>query len=304
MRTAHRSWLWSLLAALLASLTNPLTVHGSDWQTCTEDIAYRLSAAAPQQGDVVLVELRGAATHSRAEGRWGEQPFYFWPAGNGLHHALVGVDLSQRPGTSPLLLTATRDDGSPQTCTVPLQVRSGDFPTERLRVAPRFVNPPPEMLPRIAEETQRLRALFAAVTPQRLWRGRFQPPIEGLPPAGNFGRRRVLNDQPRAPHTGEDFPAPAGTPVRAAQRGRVVLAEELYFAGNTVILDHGLGLYTLYAHLQSITAEPGAVVEAGAVIGTVGATGRVTGPHLHWAARLHDARVNPQHLLALPGLEE
>ncbi len=300
MRTAHRSWLW----LLLASLTNPLAVRGADWQPCTEGLAYRLSAAAPQQGDVVLVELRGAATHSRAEGRWGEQPLYFWPAGDALHHALVGVDLSQRPGTSQLLLTATRDDGSSQTCTVPLPVRSDDFPTERLRVAPRFVNPPPEMLPRIAEETQRLRALFAVVTPQRLWRGRFQPPIEGLPPAGNFGRRRVLNDQPRAPHTGEDFPAPAGTPVRAAQRGRVVLAEELYFAGKTVILDHGLGLYTLYAHLQSITAQPGAVVEAGAVIGTVGATGRVTGPHLHWAARLHDARVNPQNLLALPVREE
>ncbi|MCL6565937.1 MAG: M23 family metallopeptidase [Acidobacteriia bacterium] len=300
MWTVRTSRLWWLPVVLLACPPNSPTAREADWQSCAEGIAYRLSDATPQQGAVVLLELRGAATYSRAEGRWGEQPLHFWPAGEALHQALVGVDLARRPGKSPLVLTATRDDGTSQTCTVPLQVRSGDFPIERLRVAPRFVNPPPEVLPRIAEETERLRALFAAVTPQRLWHGRFLPPIEGLPPAGNFGRRRVLNEQPRAPHTGEDFPAPTGTPVRAAQRGRVVLAEELYFAGKTVLLDHGLGLYTMYAHLHSITTQQGAVVEAGAVIGTVGATGRVTGPHLHWAARLNDARVNPQDLLALP----
>ena len=136
------------------------------------------------------------------------------------------------------------------------------------------------------------------MTPERLWQGGFRRPLEAEA-AGNFGRRRILNDQPRASHSGEDYSAPAGTPVYAAQRGRVALADELFFSGKTVVLDHGLGLFTFYAHLQSITVEPGQVVEAGALLGRVGSTGRVTAAHLHWAARLNQARVNPRDLVAL-----
>src|SRR5262249_34494202 len=126
----------------------------------------------------------------------------------------------------------------------------------------------------------------------------------GAAAARNFGRRRILNGQPGSPHTGVDFPAVAGTPVRAAQRGRVVLAQELYFAGNTVVVDHGLGLYTFYGHLSSVTVKVDDVVELGAVLGEVGATGRVTGPHLHWGVTLNRARVNPLNLVALLAREQ
>ncbi len=289
-----------ITAALAMGLARVAAAQEAAWENCAEGIEYLLSRKAPRQGSVVLLEVRGAASHSVLEGRWGSQTLHFWRAGQRLHRALVGVDLGRAPGTSRLRLTATREAGETRTCELRLRVQDGAFLVERLRVEPRFVEPPPEVQARIVEESRLLRELFRTVTPQRLWQGAFVAPLDGIQPAGNFGRRRVLNEQPRPPHTGEDFPAAAGTPVRAAQRGRVALARELYFAGNTVIIDHGLGLYTLYAHLSRISAKEGTTVEAGEVVGKVGATGRVTGAHLHWAVRLNNARVDPLDLLALP----
>ena len=125
-------------------------------------------------------------------------------------------------------------------------------------------------------------------------------PLDGVRTGTNFGRRRILNGQPRSPHSGLDLSAPAGTPVRAPQRGQVAFASELFFAGNTVILDHGLGLFTLYGHLESISVSLGDVVEPGATLGRVGSTGRATGPHLHWGMSVNAARVNPLGILRLP----
>ena len=142
-------------------------------------------------------------------------------------------------------------------------------------------------------------AILDKVTPERFWDGPFRPPLRDLQARGNFGRRRFLNGQPRAPHSGEDFRADAGTPVHAVQRGRVVLARNLFYAGNAVILDHGLGLYTFYAHLESIAVQEGELVEAETLLGKAGATGRVTGAHLHLSVRLNNARVNPLDLLGL-----
>ncbi len=172
---------------------------------------------------------------------------------------------------------------------------------ESLKVAPNFVEPNPEQLARAEAERQRLRAIFATLTPERLWDGRFHYPLTGVTTGGNFGKRRILNGKPGSPHSGVDFPAPSGTPVYAPQRGRVVLAEPLYFSGNTVILDHGLGLYTLYAHFESISVQPGDLVDTGALLGKVGATGRVTGPHLHWGATVNRARTNPLQLISVLG---
>jgi murein DD-endopeptidase MepM/ murein hydrolase activator NlpD len=154
-------------------------------------------------------------------------------------------------------------------------------------------------LARAEEERKRLREIFATVTPEKFWRGAFRVPLDGATTGGNFGRRRVLNGQPGSPHSGVDFPAPTGTPVYAAQRGRVVLAEPLYFSGNTVIIDHGWGVYTLYGHFAEIDVKPGDAIEAGGLLGKVGATGRVTGPHLHWGLTVNRARVNALDIVAL-----
>src|SRR5262249_61928637 len=146
----------------------------------------------------------------------------------------------------------------------------------------------------------RLRARFQPVTPERLWHGRFTRPVAAdLPPEG-FGSRRIINGQPRMPHSGVDFAAERGTAVVAANRGRVALVGDFFFAGRLVALDHGLGLYTLYFHLDRIDVPEGAMVERGEQIGVVGATGPATGPHLHWAAQLGASRVDALALLSVP----
>jgi murein DD-endopeptidase MepM/ murein hydrolase activator NlpD len=117
----------------------------------------------------------------------------------------------------------------------------------------------------------------------------------------NFGQRRILNGQPRSSHAGVDFASATGTLVRAAQCGRIALAENLFFSGGTVVIDHGLGLYTFYGHLSAILVKEGQRVQAGVPVGKVGATGRATGPHLHWSVRLNGARVNPLALVAALG---
>jgi murein DD-endopeptidase MepM/ murein hydrolase activator NlpD len=134
----------------------------------------------------------------------------------------------------------------------------------------------------------------------KLWTGAFVRPVEA-PANSAFGTRSILNGQPRSAHGGADFSSPAGTPVRAANAGRVMLAGDLYYTGGTVVIDHGLGVVSLFAHLSAIDAREGATVAAGEVVGRVGATGRVTGAHLHWTVRVGGARVDPLSLLAMLG---
>jgi len=214
-------------------------------------------------------------------------------------HGLFGIDLARKPGNLSLVLDGTEIDGSAFSVTRVMRVLSGRFPSEPLRVAPEFVEPPAEALPRIDAERERVASIWREPVGPRHWAGPFRLPVEGSL-RDNFGARRVFNGQPRSPHNGVDFPAPAGTPVRAPAPGRVALAEELYFSGGTVILDHGGGLFTSYFHLSRLDVAAGVLVRDGQEIGAVGSTGRVTGPHLHWSARLEGARINPLSLLHLP----
>jgi murein DD-endopeptidase MepM/ murein hydrolase activator NlpD len=171
---------------------------------------------------------------------------------------------------------------------------------ERLTLPGGMVNLDPEAERRAANEAVRMRALYDTVTPERLWRGPFTQPVASRKPGGGFGSRRVINGQPRMPHAGIDYSADRGTPVVASNRGRVALLGEFFFAGRLVALDHGLGLYTLYFHLDGVAVTEGQIVERGQTVGTVGTTGRSTGPHLHFAAQLGRARINPPDLYALP----
>ncbi len=179
-----------------------------------------------------------------------------------------------------------------------LDVAPGVFPIEELKVEQKFVTPAKTDAERAEGEAVKVHELYTHGEEKRLFEGRFDPPIPGAATA-RFGERRVFNGQPRAPHSGMDLKAKKGVPVRAPAAGKVALAGPLYFSGNTIILDHGLGITTLYAHLSRMTVHRGDLVKKGQLIGKVGATGRVTGPHLHWALKFHEARVDPYSLVAL-----
>lgn len=211
--------------------------------------------------------------------------------------ALVGIDLDTAPGEYPIRIEAVLAGGAAATEEQPLPVGAKDFPTRELSVAPKFVNPPPSVERRITRERQRLGEIFRTIGPTPRWRGPFVRPIEVTVISG-FGVRSVYNGEARAPHSGADFASPSGTPIAAPGGGTVVLAEPLYFTGQTVVLDHGLGLVSLFAHMSRIDVAVGDEVAVGRRLGLVGATGRVTGPHLHWTVRLRGARVDPMSLIA------
>ena len=212
---------------------------------------------------------------------------------------LVGIDLETAPRTYPVTVEAV-GTGAVARATHRLVVVPRRFPTRTLTVDPAFVNPPASALPRIERETAELNQLWANSAATRLWDGPFSRPV---PDAANsaFGTRSILNGEPRSPHSGADFNSATGTLIKAPNGGRVVVSGDRYFTGNTVMIDHGLTLFSLFAHLSEIDVHVGDVVKTDDVIGKVGATGRVTGPHLHWSVRVNGARVDPLSLLSVLG---
>jgi murein DD-endopeptidase MepM/ murein hydrolase activator NlpD len=307
LRTTPLSFLLRVaFAAFFAVAVCPALVaaQAKTWlsQDCGNGVSLRLSPPAASQGSLLQAEVRSAAPLSGIDAKWAAHAVPFWPDARraNVQRALVGVDLERKAGEYELSFAAQLPGGEQLSCTSRVTVKGGKFAIENLKVAPEFVEPNPKDIERADKERQRLRELFGTSTPERLWRGSFRLPLPGAKNARNFGRRRMLNGQPGSPHTGVDFPAPAGTLIHASQRGRVVLAENLFFSGNTVVLDHGLGVYTFYGHLISMSVKVGDLVSAGAILGHVGATGRVTGPHLHWGLTVNQARVNPLQIVGLP----
>lgn len=265
-------------------------------------LAATVSPAETRQGDILVVRVTVPEAPETLEGTFAGRPLLFVADADGAYRAIVGIDLQQPPGTYSVTIH-WRPPEAEVTHELPVPVREGAFPIQRLTLPPRMVDPDPADLPRIREEQELLETLFAQPDGTAHFAGPFLLPLDpAFQPSGTFGRRRLLNGRLRSPHTGEDFPAPVGTPVLATNRGRVAYAGEMYFAGRSVVLDHGLGLYTLYAHLDTIAVEPGELVAAGQLLGRVGTTGRVTGPHLHWGARLGPSRVDPMALLRLGDL--
>lgn len=254
-----------------------------------------VTARSIQPGELVVltVDAPGDAdgVHVRAFGHEIE-PF---AVGSGRWRALVGIDLDVKAG--PHVVTV---EAGHARATRTLHVLPKSFPTRRLTVDPDFVTPPPSATERIERDQQRLAKAWQSSVATRLWTEPFTRPVAEVANSA-FGTRSIFNGLPRNAHSGADFLSPAGTPVRAPNEGRVLIAEDLYFSGNTIVIDHGLGLFSLLAHLSLIDVREGDRVAVGQVVGKVGATGRVTGPHLHWAVRLNGARVDPLSLLALLG---
>ncbi len=180
-----------------------------------------------------------------------------------------------------------------------IRVGQYPYPEQRLTVAPEMAAPPPEQLDRIEREIALVSVLWWSGAPP-MFTLPLAPPIDPLPEFRSFGSRRVLNGEPKNPHSGVDLSAPTGTPVRAAAAGTVVLTGTHYFSGNSVFVDHGDDLITMYFHLDHIDVKQGDTIDRGQTVGTVGSTGRATGPHLHFGVRWHGARIDPAVLLMDP----
>ena len=280
------------VAALLALALLPLSSSAAD------RLAVSWHPARPRIGDVAWLHVRGGSETAVVEGSVGNRPLAFFPYAGG-HAALVGLDLDVKPGSQPWRLAVLEPGLEPRQLAGKVTVAARQFPVQRLNVPTGMADPDPETERRAVAEGMHLQMLYRTVSPERLWRGAFVRPVAGTEPPSGFGARRIINGRPRAAHGGADYRAPQGTPVVAANAGRVALVGEYFFPGRLIALDHGLGLYTLYFHLDSVAVSEGDRVDRGQPIGTVGATGRATGPHLHFGAQLGSARVDPAALLAL-----
>jgi murein DD-endopeptidase MepM/ murein hydrolase activator NlpD len=258
-----------------------------------------VAARAIQPGELVVLTMATSEPVETLAVRAFERDLIPFRTDPTTWRVIVGIDLDVKPGRQVVVLRPGAPlDGASISYTLP--VRPKTFPTRRLTVDDAFVNPPAAVTRRIQEEAARLSRIWTSSAESRLWTEPFVRPVND-PANSRFGSRSILNGQPRSPHGGADFASPSGTPVRSPNAGRVVLAGDLYYTGGTVVVDHGLGLVSLFAHLSRIDAKEGQAVERGAILGAVGATGRVTGPHLHWTLRAGGARVDPLSLVAVLG---
>ena len=253
----------------------------------------------PVNGSAVLFRVTPPAALASLHGSWSghEISFRFDPQCN-CWYAIAGISLDAKAGQYTLQLQGISQDAASSSFTSQVTVAQKRYPTTSISVAPEYVKPPLAVLTRIEEEEALKKQVFAQIAPESSWADRFLPPVESDITAA-FGSSRTYNGVKKSSHLGLDFRAAVGTTVRAANRGTVILARNLYYEGNCVFIDHGQGLLTLYFHLSEIKVKEGDTIESGQVVGLSGGTGRVTGPHLHFAVRWQGVYVDPETLLSL-----
>lgn len=284
---------WTGLAlAALGLFVVAETSHAAD------SAAVSWHPSKPRVGDVAWVLVKDVLDTAMVEGSVSGKPLTFFPYAGG-QAALFGVDLETKPGAYVWKVGVIEPGREARSAHGSVKIVRRDFRVERLTLPNTMVDLDPETERRAVAESKQLATLYRTVTPERLWRGKFTAPVAVAGLGSGFGARRIINGQPRSPHAGSDYAAPLGTPVVAVNGGKVALVAEFFFPGRLVILDHGLGLYTAYFHLDTIAVAEGERVERGQTVGTVGATGRATGPHLHFGAQVAGARVDPTTLLGL-----
>ncbi|MCD4687735.1 MAG: M23 family metallopeptidase [Desulfuromonadaceae bacterium] len=247
-------------------------------------------------GDVARIELNPATAIFSATLLWRKQLIDLSPLPNGRLVALIGIPRDMAAGIHQGKLQITARSGLRRNHLVNLQIEEKNFPEQHLSLPPRQVSPDQKAIERHRREEAERDRVFNHLQQACLWKAPFQLPVQGklLSP---FGLQRILNGQPRSYHSGVDQRARLGEPVATAGGGLVVLVTNHFFAGKSVYIDHGMGVITMYFHLSRISISEGERVAAGQTIGLAGATGRASGPHLHWGARVHNCKVDPLALL-------
>ena len=259
--------------------------------------AVRLSSADVASGQVALLEidlnqLGPAANGLKANFRDQSIVLIQHPIKpRGIYVGLVGIPLSAKPEKAVIQLEWT-DSGGSQAASVPLAIIDGKYKSESLSVDARHVKLSKKNLARVKQEKKEIRRIFASSSDARLWFGDFKKPLASETTSA-FGTQRLFNGQHRSYHRGTDFRAKVGTPVYASNSGVVRMAKNLFYSGNMVIVDHGINIFTLYAHLSEVRVADDQIIARGQQIGLSGATGRVSGPHLHWAVKVNGVYVDP-----------
>lgn len=247
-----------------------------------------------ESGSPVLFTVELNQPASEVHGRWLNLPIVFAKADNANRwYALAGIDVEQTPGSYPLEVTIDGQSHSTQ-----VSVHAASYRTTTLHVEQKFVEPDAATLQQIAADKAVKDAAFGHQASQPLWSGSFRSPVP-FSPTDSFGTRRMFNGKLASIHRGTDFHAPAGTPVVAANDGVVIIAQRMFYEGNLVVIDHGQQFTTLYMHFSKIEVKVGQHVSKGERLGLSGATGRVTGPHLHFSARWQGMYVDPAMLLRM-----
>jgi murein DD-endopeptidase MepM/ murein hydrolase activator NlpD len=255
-----------------------------------------------KQGQVLLIKVKGEEQATEVKGMFLSRtiPFFreFRPGEPAGYLGLLGIDMQDEPGTYELAVEVRQGEQAKR-LSVNILVAKENFSVEHLTLPKEKVDLDEKATARWKAEQEQVKQALAENSRLKLWRSNFLEPVNGKR-TGIFGSVRVMNGKPRNPHNGEDIGAPVGTDVAATNDGVVRLTVDHIFSGRGVFVDHGLGFYSMYFHLSEILVRDGDLVKAGQIIGKVGATGRATGPHLHWGVKLNGARVNPYSLLDLP----
>ena len=261
-------------------------------------LSISVSTGTPALGDPVVVEVAANGAVDNLVLLWKRAGWPMRETAPGRYEGLIGVDLDDTAGPGVVAAEGFLD-GVRVRAEAEVTISPREFAVQELTLPKGMAEFDNATLVRIDAEAKELSRRFSKVTPPR-WRIPFLPPVEAYRPA-NFGARRVINGERRMPHAAVDIHLPGGTPVRAIADGRVAFAGEQFFGGRSVVIDHGGGVFSVYYHLKEFSVAEGQEIFRGDRIGSVGATGRATGPHLHFGVRITDGRVDPTRLFALPG---